>query len=128
MCHYDNKFLTKIVCIDLFVHIFDYVWHVFKWQVFCLWISIYVLIYTFHCIEFVLSLFMSLCFFCILSWIIFIGFVMTFNIHQVFGVSLEEQSICVISFYFIEFILFSYWFDHFLSFLHFWVSKTQPNY
>jgi len=41
-------------------------------------------------IEVILSLFMSLCFSCILSWVICIEFVMSLNIHQVFGVSLEE--------------------------------------
>jgi len=42
------------------------------------------------CIEVIVSLFMSLCFSCILSWIICIEFVMTLNIHQVFGLSLPE--------------------------------------
>jgi len=42
------------------------------------------------CIEVILSLFMSLCFSYILSWIICIEFVTTLNSHQVFGVSLEE--------------------------------------
>jgi len=38
----------------------------------------------------ILSLFMNLCFSCILSWIICIEFVISFNIHHVFGVSLER--------------------------------------
>jgi len=42
------------------------------------------------CIEVILNLFMCLCFSYILSWIICIEFVMTLNIHQVLGVSLEE--------------------------------------
>jgi len=43
-------------------------------------------LYISLCIEGILSLFTSLCFSCILSWIICIEFVMTLNIHQVFGV------------------------------------------
>jgi len=35
------------------------------------------------CIEVILSLFMSLCFSCILSWIICIEFVMTLNIPMI---------------------------------------------
>jgi len=43
------------------------------------------------CIKVILSLFMSLFFSCILSWIICIEFVMSLNIHQVFGVSLNNN-------------------------------------
>jgi len=71
-------------------------------------------------IEVILSLFMSLC---ILSWIIYIVLVMTLNIYQVFGVSLEEKLIYVILFYFIycifffhpQIIVFIYLFVHILE-------------
>jgi len=44
------------------------------------------------CIVVILSLFMNLCFSCIFSWIISIEFVISFNIHHVFGMSLEQYS------------------------------------
>jgi len=62
-------------------------------------------LYISFCTEVNLKLFMSLCS-CILSWIICIKFVMTLNIHQVFGVSLEEELIYVILLYFILFFYF----------------------
>jgi len=49
---------------------------------------------------------MILCFSCILTWIIWIEFVMTLNIHQVLGVTLEEQfNLCYII-YLIYFLFF----------------------
>jgi len=73
------------------VHIFDYVLHVN--QVIGILFMDFGLSAYLHislCIEVILSLFMSLCFSCILSWIIWIEFVMTLNINQVFGLSLPE--------------------------------------
>ena len=72
---------------------------------FCLWISVHVRIYILHCIKVMLSLFLSLCFSCILSWIVCIEFVMAVNIHQVFGVPLEPVT-CRDNNWLIYFILF----------------------
>jgi len=47
-------------------------------------------LYISLCIKVILSLLMSLCFSCMLSCIICIEFVMSLNIHYVFGVPLDK--------------------------------------
>jgi len=83
-------------------------------------------LYISLCIEVILSLFMSLCFSgsCMLSWIIWIEFVMTLDIHQVFEVSLEEQSIYVISFYLIE-LIYMFFFPPIIVFIYLFVHILE---
>jgi len=47
-------------------------------------------LYISLCIEVIPGLFMNLCFSCILSWIMCIEFAISFDIHHVFGASLEQ--------------------------------------
>ena len=114
---YNNEFLTKnriylFVCAHIFVCITCLQVIGILFMNFCLCDYIYISLR----IEVILSLFISACFSCILSWIIWIEFVITLKIHQVFGVSLEEQSIYVIQFIFIHFMLFIYLFIYYYLF------------
>jgi len=91
---YNNKILTKnriwFICAHIWLRRTCIQVIGISFMNFCICAYSYILL----CIQEILSLFMSLRFSFILSWIIWIEFVMVLNIHQVFEVSLEEQSVC----------------------------------
>jgi len=86
-------------------------------------------LYISLCIEVILSLFMSLCFSCILLWITWIEFLMTLNIHQVFGVSLEEQLILlnhwILWFYLIYSFIYLFFSPQIIVFVYFFVHILE---
>jgi len=76
--------------ICLFIHLITYQMYSSDRYIIYEFLFMCLSIYISACIKVRLSLFLSLCFSCILSWIICVEFVMSLNFHQAFGVPPEQ--------------------------------------